>query len=62
MKVAQNNADFTAKECQAVMKKYLSRKGNSAKQIYDEMSVTVGDKCPSFTTAKNCVSRFKQDI
>jgi hypothetical protein len=32
VKMAQNNGDFTAKECQAVMK-YLSLKGNSQKNL-----------------------------
>jgi hypothetical protein len=33
MKIAQNNGDFNAKECRAVMK-YLFVKGNSTKKMY----------------------------
>jgi transposase len=55
--MAQNNGNFTAKECQAVMK-YLFLKGNSAKRIYD-MLVTSGDKCLSYSTVKNWVAWFR---
>jgi hypothetical protein len=44
--MAQNNGDFIAKGCRAVMK-YLFLKGNSAKKIYNDMPVTLGDKRPS---------------
>jgi transposase len=37
--------------------KYLFLKGNSAKKIYYDMSVTLGDKCPSYSTVKNWVAR-----
>jgi transposase len=57
--MAQNNGDFTAKECRAVMK-YLYLKGSSAKQIYDDMLVTLGDKRPSYSTVKNWVARFRR--
>jgi transposase len=33
-------------------------KRNSTKIIYDDMSVTLGDKCPSYSTVKNWVARF----
>jgi transposase len=56
--MAQNNGDFTAKECRAVMK-YLFVKGNLAKKVYDVMSVTICDKCPSYSTVKNWVARFR---
>jgi transposase len=58
VKMAQNNGDFTAKECRAVMK-YLFLKGNSAKNIYDDMSVTLGDKRPSYSTVENWVAGFR---
>jgi transposase len=58
VKTAQNNGDFTAKEWRAVMK-YLLLKGNSAKRIYNDMSVMLGDKWPSYTTVKNWVARFR---
>jgi transposase len=38
---------------------YLFLKGNSAKKIYDDTSVTLGDKCPSYSTVKNWVYRFR---
>jgi transposase len=56
--MAQNNGDFTAKKCRAVTK-YPFLKGNLAKQIYDGMLVTLGDKCPSYSTVKNWVARFR---
>jgi transposase len=36
-------------------------KGNSAKKIYDDISVTLGDKCPSYYTVKNWVARLKTE-
>jgi transposase len=56
--MAQNNGYFTAKECRAVLK-YLFLKVNSDKKIYDGMSVTLGDKCPSCSTVKNWVGRVR---
>jgi hypothetical protein len=50
--MVQNNGDFTAKGWQAVMK-YLFLKRNLAKKIYDDMSITLGDKRPSYSTVKN---------
>jgi transposase len=38
--------------------KYKFLKGNSTKKIYD-MSVTLGDKRPSYSTVKNWVTRFR---
>jgi predicted HAD superfamily hydrolase len=58
MKMAQNNGDFTAKEFRAVMK-YLFLKGNSAKKIYDNMSLTLDYKSPSYSTVKNLVARCR---
>jgi transposase len=55
--MAQNNGDFTAREWRAVMK-YLLLKLNTAKNIYD-MSVTLRDNRPSYSTVKNWVSRFR---
>jgi hypothetical protein len=54
--MAQNNGDFTAKEWPTVMK-YLFLKGNSAKKNYDDMSVTLGDERPSYSTV-NWVARL----
>jgi hypothetical protein len=59
--MVQNNGDFIAKECRAVMK-YLFLKGNSAKKkIYDDMSVTLDDKRPSYSSVK-IWDAIKQDI
>jgi transposase len=38
--------------------KYLFLKGNSAKKN-TMMSVTIIDKCPSYSTAENWVARFR---
>jgi transposase len=56
--MVQNNRDFTAKEWRAVMK-YIFLNGNSAKQIYDDTLVTLGEKRPSYSTVKNWVTRFR---
>jgi transposase len=53
----QNNVYFTAK-VRLEVRKYLSLKGNSAKNIYDDMLVTLGDKSFSYSTVKNWVARF----
>jgi transposase len=39
--------------------KYLFLKGKSAKKIYDDMSVTLGDKRPSYSTVKNWIARLR---
>jgi transposase len=56
--MAQNNGDFTAKECQVVMK-YIFLKGNPAQKIYDDMSVTLGDKHHSNSIVKNWIAMFR---
>jgi transposase len=38
---------------------YLFLNGNSAKEIYDDVSVTLGDERPSYSTVKNLVARFR---
>jgi hypothetical protein len=58
VKMAQNNRDFTAKECRVVVKCFFL-KGNLAKKIYNDMSATLGDKRPSYSTVTNCVARFR---
>jgi hypothetical protein len=42
-----------------VVIKYIYLKGNSAKNNYDNMLVTLGDKHPSYSIFKNWVARFK---
>jgi hypothetical protein len=59
--MAQNNRDFTAEGCQVVMK-YVFLKGNSAKKIYGDISVTLDDKRPSYCTVKSWLLRSEQDI
>jgi transposase len=39
--------------------KFIFLNGNSAKEIYDYISVTLGDKRPSYSTVKNWVARFR---
>jgi transposase len=39
--------------------KYLFVKVKSTKKMYDDMSVRLCDKCPSYSTAKNWVARFR---
>jgi hypothetical protein len=56
--MAQSSGHFTAKECQAVMK-YLFIRRNSTKKIYNDMSVTLGDKCPSYFIVMNWVAGFR---
>jgi transposase len=56
--MARNNRDFTAKQCLAV-KKYIFLKGMSAKTIYIDMLVILGDTCPPLSTIRNWVSGFR---
>jgi len=56
MAVAQ--ASFTSLELRAVMK-FLFLQGKSAKNIHTEMSQTLAEKCPSYSTVKTWTSRFK---
>jgi transposase len=39
--------------------KYLFLKGNLPKKICDDMSITLADKHPSYSTVKNWVARFR---
>jgi hypothetical protein len=57
IEVAPSNGRFTAKERRAVMK-YFFIKANSTGTSYHDMSVTLGDKCPSCSTAKDWVDGF----
>jgi transposase len=38
---------------------YIFPKRNSAKRIYNDISVKLGDKRPSYYTVRNWVARFK---
>jgi hypothetical protein len=40
-------------------KKKVSLNGNSAKKIYNDMSITLGDKCHSNSTVKNLYVRLR---
>jgi hypothetical protein len=59
-KMEQGNGDFIPKQCRAVMK-YVHRKENSAKKIYDDMSVILGSKRPSYSTVENSVAGFRTE-
>jgi hypothetical protein len=48
VKMVQNNGEFTANESWEVMK-YIFLKGKVTKNMYDDMPVTLGDKCPSLS-------------
>jgi hypothetical protein len=56
--MAQNSGDFIAKVCRVVMK-YLFLKGNSAIIFTMILSVTLGDKRPSYSRVNNWVARFR---
>jgi len=56
--MAEAQANFTSLELRAVMK-FLFLQGNSAKNIHTEMSQTLAEKCPSYSTVKTWTSRFK---
>jgi len=47
------DVEFTTKECTDVMK-FLFLKGKT--EIYDDMSVTLGEKSPSYSIVKNWVA------
>ena len=56
LKVEDPNTKFTIKERRAVIQP-LFLKGKRAKEIY--MSLTLGEKSPSYSTVKNWVARCK---
>jgi transposase len=56
--MAGPDVEFSIKECRAVMK-FLFLGGKITKEIYDNMSVTLGKKSPSYSTVKDWVARFK---
>jgi hypothetical protein len=56
--MAQNNGYFTAEEWWVVIK-YVP-KGNCAKENYHDMTVTLGDICPSYSLVKKWVARFRK--
>lgn len=57
-KMAESNAIFTANESRGVIK-FLFLQGKSAKDIHGDMLQTLGDQCPSYSTVKNWVAKFK---
>jgi hypothetical protein len=57
VKIEHNSGDFTAKECRELMK-YIFIKGNVAKK-YNDISATMGEKRPHYSTVKNLVARFR---
>ncbi|XP_066439098.1 interferon regulatory factor 3-like isoform X1 [Eleutherodactylus coqui] len=59
-KMAESNAIFTVNESRGVVK-FLFLQGKSVKDIHGDMSQTLGDQCPSYSTVKNWVAKFKMD-
>jgi hypothetical protein len=57
MKMAQRNGRF---HCKRVLssEEISFPKRDLGKKIYDDMSVTLGDKRPSYSTVKNWVAKF----
>jgi hypothetical protein len=58
VKMVAHDVKFTTKEHRALMK-FLFLKGKSAKEIYDDMSFTLDEKSPSYSTVKTWVAGFK---
>lgn len=56
--MAEAQASFTSVQLQVVMK-FLFLQGKSAKDIHTEMSQTLGEKGPSYSTVKTWISSFK---
>jgi hypothetical protein len=56
--MAAPGVEFMTKGCRAVMK-FLFLKGKSVKKIYDDMSITLCEKSPSYSTVKNWSAQFK---
>ncbi|KAM4029265.1 protein GVQW3 [Anomaloglossus baeobatrachus] len=56
--MAEYNAIFTATGSRGLIK-FLFLQGKSAKDIHGEMWQTLGDQCPSYSTVKNWVAKFK---
>jgi hypothetical protein len=54
------NIKVMTKEGRAVMQ-FLFLKGKTAKEIYDDMSLTLVEKSPSYLTVKNWVARCKTE-
>jgi hypothetical protein len=55
--------EFMTTECRAVMK-FLFLRGKTTKEIYDDMSVTLGAESPSYSTVilKTGLLCLRQDI
>jgi hypothetical protein len=56
--MAGPDVEFMTKECRAVMK-FPFLRGETTKEIYDDMSFTLGEKSPSYSTVQDWVTRFK---
>nr|XP_060623585.1 histone-lysine N-methyltransferase SETMAR-like isoform X2 [Anolis sagrei ordinatus] len=57
-KMADSKVILTANESREVIK-FLFLQGKSAKDIHGDMLQTLGDQCPSYSTVKNWVAKFK---
>ncbi|XP_073413830.1 uncharacterized protein [Dendrobates tinctorius] len=58
--MVESNAIFTTNESRGVIK-FLCLQGKSVKDIHGDMSQTLVDQCPSYSTVKNWVDKFKMD-
>jgi hypothetical protein len=57
VKLAQNRRDFTAKKCPAVVECFPKRE--LSQKMYDNISVKLSGKCPSYSTVKNWIARVR---
>jgi hypothetical protein len=58
LKMEAPNIKFMTKECR-VVRQFPFLKEKTAKEIYDDISLTFGEKSPSYLTIKNWVARFQ---
>lgn len=57
--MSSENVEISKIEYRSIIK-YLCLKGLTGKEIYDDMSKTLGEVCPSYATVKNWVASFKR--
>ena len=58
--MSSENVEISKIEYRSIIKS-LSLKGLTGKEVYDEISKTVGEICPSYATVKNWVASFKRE-
>lgn len=59
-KRGQRHVDFHSRRVESSDEVFVL-KGKGAKEIYDNMLVTLGDEGPSYATVKNWIARFKTE-